>query len=126
MNKEIILIVFERFAKICKADIYFMKIYLRYMFDDRKIRILALISIVLGIVVLFFSVDYDVDDGFFFEENDYVYLDGIVVSIRGSSAVVYACRNITVFGEGLNENEYVMLKGSMYRGRLSVDDIRIT
>ncbi len=95
------------------------------MIDDKKITYLAVLSILIGLIVLFFSLDFEIDDGFFYETNDYVYLDGLVLSVNGDRGIVYACRNITVFSEGLKENEVVSLTGSMYKGRLRVDDVGI-
>ncbi|MFT4261376.1 MAG: hypothetical protein ACMXX9_03015 [Candidatus Woesearchaeota archaeon] len=92
--------------------------------DDNFITKIAIACILIGIILLFFTLDYDIDDGFFEIENDYVYLDGVVVRATQNSADIMSCRNITVFATGLELNDKVIITGNMFNGRINVNNIK--
>lgn len=85
---------------------------------------IALICIIIGIIMLFLTLDYSSDDAFFETENDYVYLDGVVVRATQNSAEIMSCRNITVYTSELVEGDKVIVTGDMYNGRINVNNIK--
>ena len=91
--------------------------------NDKTLKILSVISIILGLIMLPFILDYSYVDGYFEEEDDRVRLTGTVTEIRGERAVVNACRDIVVYGDGLLINEEYDLYGSMYKGIINIEKI---
>lgn len=92
--------------------------------EDKHFTLLTILCLFLGLIVLFFSLNYEADDAFFETTNDLVFLQGKVVRASAKAADIFACRNITVFGEGLTRNDEVIIEGSMYNGKIEVKNIK--
>jgi hypothetical protein len=92
--------------------------------EDKHFTLLTILCLFLGIVVLFFSLNYEPEDAFFEINNDIVFLEGKVVRASAKAADVLACRTITVFGEGFSRNDEVVIEGSMFNGKIEVKNIK--
>ena len=82
--------------------------------NDKSILKLIIMSVFLGLVMLFFSLDFEIEDAFYETTNDYVFLSGQVIDVMGNRATVRSCRDIIVFDNTLVVNNTVHMTGSMY------------
>ncbi len=95
---------------------------------------LGLVAIIIGLAVLFYVVlDYEYVDGFYVEEDERAYYEGVILGKRFNPdsgwlyVEVEACRKVGVFYEdniskGVGDD--VLVKGNFRDGVLSASEIR--
>lgn len=101
------------------------------MINDRQIELIALGSILAGIILAYiFVFDNEPIDAFFLAADDNnVFLDAVVLetSEDKGSAFVYGCREFMVYSDipiTKNQQEWILLSGRFSNGNLIAENYK--
>ena len=101
--------------------------------DDYQLEILALTSVILGLLVgYFFVFDFSQEDGFYLNDEDIVYFKGNVMNSfeteNGMVISLIGCREVSAYYEGgleVNIGDNIRVEGSMSDGFVFAEHVFI-